>query len=217
MEQQFYSRLYAPASTHEFFNQWVHYCFAPTVKTKGRSESCQVSFFDKNLKRLYTLPFFIMPINTNGRASQLLINQICKSDPRIESVLFSSAAIGEEHGNVIASHLESRSLPKTTFNFVHEIKDFKLHPCEEDKGSVIVAELPLVFYGFFEEPEVNISKLKWDRINKKIAKVIKCVESQDKKSINEVYDLLTSIYDSLVKMVKDLPDQPKLEKMHEVG
>lgn len=209
-----FKREYASQETIPFIDQWVQYCFGVSVKNKGYSESCQVSFFDKNGSRLYTMPFFLTPINTNGRATQFLINQMCKADQRVEMVLFSSAAKNQDGSNYVISHLETIHAKNHTVNFAHEINNHKLHLMDEDSGRIVVAELPLVFYGFFDEPEVNMSKLKWDRLNTKISKIIKAVESQDRDSINEVFKLITAIYDTCIKMVKDLPDQPKLVIAH---
>lgn len=207
VETTLHARSYAIGEKSNFIDKWVMYCFGESVRIKGVSESAQVSFFNRDGVRLYTLPVFLDPISSNGRATQLLLNQIAKMDTRVDHILFSSSARSVERGNVVVSHLEYRGSSDVTYDFVHDIENRTLIPFDVIYGSEITAQLPMVFFGFFHEPEVTISRVKWDRVNSKLTKIIKAVERQDRSSVNSMYKLLLSIYSTLVKLVEDLPDQ----------
>lgn len=209
VETTLHSRSYASGEKAEFIDKWVMYCFGESVRIKGTSQSAQVSFFDRKGGRLYTLPVFLDPISSNGRATQLLLNQIAKMDARVDYILFSSAVRSVEKGVLVASHLEYRGVCDVTYDFVHDIDNRSLIPLEEIYGTEIAAQLPMVFYGFFHAPEVNISRVKWDRINSKLSKIIKAIERQDRASADSMYKLLLSVYSTLTGFVGGLPDQMK--------
>ncbi len=178
------------------------------------ARSCQVLFFD-NQKFLYKLSLLNAPLNTNGRASMLLLNKLAEEDSRVTTILFTTALMHPEYGNILMSHLEFRKEPSVTHTKLHHIKENSIHNFSDEEMTEFLNSYEPTYYGFFDKPEVEISRLKWSKISENIR--IMATPSPKRISTRQPIDpkltkAMSRVYKALVKMVENKPDQPRLIK-----
>lgn len=182
-------------------------------KNNGHYRSSSVRFFDKDNNEIFIFSPTTMPFNTNGRATQLLINAITGSDTRIESVIaiFEMNIMGLSYSVI---HHESRNESGETCDLLYDISKEKidLKAGKEMYDNICRQYNPydaFPFFGFFDPAELPLPSAVWDSISNDTGLIYNHIKANHKdaaiiaSAVLETSEAVDRIYKNLRDVISE--------------